>query len=84
MARYTLSNRSMVIVDKGRELGEHSAILIKNGIFQGLGFYDLNHQINNIHILESIITPMKAGQYPRELIEDYIRKKKYLKILELQ
>ena len=83
LARYSLNNRNMVIIDKGREIGEHSAILIKNGIFQGLGFYDLNHQINNIHILESIITPMKAGHYPRELIELYIRKKKHLKIVEL-
>ncbi|MGB5274844.1 MAG: exonuclease, partial [Flavobacteriaceae bacterium] len=83
LARYSLNKRNMVIIDKGREIGEHSAILIKNGIFQGLGFYDLNHQINNIHILESIITPMKGGHYPRELIEIYIRKKKHLKILEL-
>jgi DNA polymerase-3 subunit epsilon len=73
----------MLIVDKGRETGEYSAILVKNGIFRGLGYYDLNHQINNIHILESIITPMEGNSGAHELINTYLRKKKVIKIIEL-
>ena len=58
--KYSTANKSIIIVDKGREIGEYSAILIKEGKFIGLGYYDLNHQINNIAIFESIITPMKG------------------------
>ncbi len=83
LGKYHLNGKNMVIIDKGREIGEYSAVLIKNGIFQGLGYYELNHQINNIHILESIITPMKGDANTKHLIESYLRKKKVLKILEL-
>ncbi|WP_339710045.1 exonuclease domain-containing protein [uncultured Kriegella sp.] len=81
--KYALNKKNIVIVDKGREVGEYSAILIKNGVFQGLGYYNLNHQINNIHILESIITPMTPSANAKHIIESYLRKRRVLKILEL-
>jgi DNA polymerase-3 subunit epsilon len=77
------SGRDMVIVDKGRELGEYSAILIKNGIFKGLGYYDLNYQINNIHILESIITPMTGTGEAHRLISAYLQRKRVIRIIDL-
>ncbi|WP_297793609.1 exonuclease domain-containing protein [uncultured Eudoraea sp.] len=79
----SLSN-SLIIVDKGREIGERSAILIKNGFFHGLGYYNLNYQINNIHILESIITPMESSGYTRKIIESYLRDKRVQEIIELK
>ncbi|SHJ53093.1 DNA polymerase-3 subunit epsilon [Arenibacter nanhaiticus] len=81
--RYSLSGKNILITDKGRELGERSGILIKNGVFKGLGFFNLNHQINNNHILESIITPMKANPNSSYLIESYLRKKRVLKIIDI-
>ena len=81
--KYSLANKSIIIVDKGREIGEYSAILIKDGIFIGLGFYDLNFQISNLNILESIITPMNGGKNAIHLIETYLRKKRIVKIIEL-
>lgn len=83
MEKYSLCKKSTVVIDKGREIGERSAILIKNGIFKGLGFYNLNHQINNIHILESIITPMEGTQNTNHIIESYLRKRKVLKVIAL-
>lgn len=76
--------KDLLIVDKGRETGEYSAIMVKNGIFVGLGYYDLNHQINNIHILESLITPMEGNSVTHDLINTYLRKKKVIKIIELK
>jgi DNA polymerase-3 subunit epsilon len=43
-------NLNMAIVDKGRDLDERSVILIKNGIFIGLGYVNLNYQITNINV----------------------------------
>jgi DNA polymerase-3 subunit epsilon len=80
---HELYGKNAVIIDKGRELGERSAILIKAGEFRGLGFYDLNHQINNMPILESIITPMENTGYATRIITAYLRKGKVLKIIEL-
>ncbi|QCX00248.1 exonuclease [Aggregatimonas sangjinii] len=81
--KYTLTNKNVVLVDKGREMGEYSAILIKNGRYQGYGFYELNHQLNNLHILESIITPMQADANTHHIITSYLRKKRIIKTLEI-
>ena len=82
--KYSLSEKNIVIVDKGRQTGENCALLIQNGQFKGFGYYGLNHQINNIHILESLITPMKGDFNTKHIIEAYLRKRRIIKILELQ
>ncbi len=77
------NNKNMVIVDKGRAVDERSAILIENGVFKGLGYFNLNYQINNIEILESIITPMANNRDTQHIIQSYLRKNKRLKIITL-
>ncbi|MFS4468171.1 exonuclease domain-containing protein [Maribacter sp. 2210JD10-5] len=77
--KYSLQNKNTLLIDKGREIGEHSAILIKNGSLAGIGYYDLNHQINNIHILESLLTPMNGTENANFIIESFLRKKRILK-----
>ncbi len=84
LGKYSLANKNLVILDKGRELGEHSAILIKNGKLRGYGFYDLNNQINNAAILESIIVPMEGDANTNHIIAAYLRKNKAPRIMELQ
>ncbi|SNZ00681.1 exonuclease domain-containing protein [Flagellimonas pacifica] len=81
--KYSLKSRTIAMIDQGRELGEHSFILIKNGTLKGFGYVELNHQINNIHILESIITPMDSDENTLFIVESYLRKKNRLKIMEL-
>ncbi len=76
-------SNNLIIVDKGRQIGEYSAILIQEGIFKGFGYYDLNHQINNIHILESIITPMESSITTSRIITSYLKRRKVLKIIDL-
>ncbi len=73
----------MLLIDKGRDVGERSAVLLKNGIFRGLGYYSLNHQINNIHILESIITPMEGSPATGRIISTYLQEKRVLRIIEI-
>ena len=79
---YSTQSRTIVLLDRGRALGERS-IFVKNGAFKGLGYADLNHQINNIHILESIITPFEGGQNAIQIIESYLRKGR-MQIVELE
>ncbi len=81
--KYSVDKRNLVLVGKGREIGEQSVILIKNGILKGYGFIELNHQINNIHILESIITRIEGDDNTILIIESYLRKNHRLKIMEL-
>ncbi|AUC76060.1 exonuclease domain-containing protein [Olleya sp. Bg11-27] len=81
--KYNYKNKNMVIVDKGREVDERSAILIQNGVFKGLGFYNLNYQITTPKILESIITPMENNRDQQHIIQSYLRKNKRIKTIEL-
>ncbi len=81
--KYSLNKKDIIIVDKGRSIGEYCAILIRKGLFEGFAFYDLNHQINNIHILESLITPMHGDANAKHIIETFLRKRRVIKIVEL-
>ncbi|WP_282043033.1 exonuclease domain-containing protein [Winogradskyella flava] len=77
-------NKDMILIDRGRDIEEKSVILIEDGIFRGIGFFDLNHQINNREILESLITPMQNNRDTQHIIQSYMRRNKRLKIIELQ
>lgn len=81
ISKNSFKNKSMVIIDKGRDIDERSAILIENGVFKGLGFFNLNYQINNIEVLESIITPMENNRYTQHVIQSYLRKNNRLKVI---
>ncbi len=80
---YSYENKSMLIIDKGRDVDERSVVLIEDGIFQGIGFYNLNFQLNNIDILKSIITKMDSNRDAQHIIQSYLRSKKVYKIIPL-
>ena len=74
-------NQSMIIIDRGRTIDEHSAVLIENGIYKGYAFYNLNYQITKINILKNILVPMENNKDAKNIIKAYIQKKKDLKIV---
>jgi DNA polymerase III epsilon subunit family exonuclease len=79
----SFENQSMVLVDKGRNINERSAVLIENGVYKGFTFYDLNYQINNIEILKNIIIPMQDNRDTKNIIQAYMRKSKFLKVIKI-
>lgn len=81
--KYSLFQKDVVLIDKGRKIGEQSFILIKKGAFHGFGYSELNHQMNNIHILESLLVPILGDENTTFIIESYLRKNNRLKVLEL-
>ncbi|EKF56062.1 nuclease [Galbibacter marinus] len=82
--KYSLSKGSFAIIDKGRTVNEQSVILFIKGKLKGYGFFELNHQLNNLEILQSIITPMEDVEAARYCIERYVRKKPKLKTLHFE
>lgn len=77
------ANKNMLIIDRGRDIDERSAILIENGKYIGYGFYNLNYQINNPEVLKSIINPMQNNRDSQHIIQSYLRRNKVLKIVNL-
>ncbi|MBE16340.1 MAG: exonuclease [Cytophagaceae bacterium] len=81
---YSYENKSMLIIDKGRTVDERSVVFIQDGVFQGIGFYHLNFQLQSLEILKSIITPMQDNRDAQHIIQSYSRNKKHLKIIPLE
>ncbi|MFD2432390.1 GIY-YIG nuclease family protein [Mesonia maritima] len=80
--KYSYENKNMLIIDRGREVDEKSVLLIEDGDFQGMGYFNLNFQVTNIEIIKNIITPMQNNRDTQHIIQSYLRKRKPLKILE--
>ena len=82
MDKNSFEDNTMVLVDRGRNSSERSAILIENGIYKGYAFYDLNYQITQIEILKNILIPMQNNRDTRNIIQGYIRKSKTIKVIK--
>ena len=80
--KYSYANQNMLVIDRGRDVDEKSALLIEDGNFKGVGYYNLNHQINNLDIIKSIITPMTNDRDAQHIIQSYLRRNKKLKIVQ--
>jgi len=81
--KYSYNNQNMLVIDRGREIDEKSALLVEEGVFIGIGYFNLNYQLNNIDIVRNIITPMTNDRDARHIIQSYLRKNRKLKIIEL-
>ncbi len=80
---YSFTRDDMVLIDRGREVDERSAILIENGVYRGFGFYNLNYQISNTEVLQSIITPMQHNRDTQHIIQSYLRRNNRIKIMKI-
>lgn len=81
--KYLHKRQTQLLIDKGREVGEHSVIFLKNGIYKGYGFYTLNHQITKSSILEKILVVSENDRYARHIIDDYLMESNVQKTLPI-
>ncbi len=73
---YSFEQQNFVLIDKGRNIEEKSAVLVENGLLKGYCFYDLNHQITHIEVLKNIITPMESNRDMINIIQDFVKTKR--------
>ena len=74
----------MIIVDKGRFVDEKSVILIENSNYVGYGYFNLNYQITNFEVLDSLINRTKPNKVYNKIIINYLNKKKVEKIVNVE
>lgn len=80
--KHQFTNQNMIIVDRGRETTERSAIMIENGVLLGYGYVDLQFQIAHPNILRKVISPLSNDRDSRHIIQSYLRNKRVKKIIE--
>ncbi len=81
MSKIEFSNDNLLVIDKGRNIGEKSVLLIENNEFKGFCYTDLAYQINNIEILRKLISPMKNSIHNRNIIKKYLEKNNVEKLI---
>lgn len=81
IASTPFSNENLLLVDKGRSVGEKSVVLIENNEFKGYGYTDLVYQMNNIEVLKNLISPMDNSNLNRSIIQKYLQKNKIEKLI---
>lgn len=74
IAHYSFPNKNMMWIGPGRHPAEKSVILIEEGRFKGIAFFDLNFQLRSPEIIRNLLTPMKNGRDARHIIQNYLRK----------
>lgn len=68
------SNENLLVIDKGRSIGEKSVLLIENSELIGFGYTELSYQINNIEILRNLVSPMENSLSNRNTVKNYLQK----------
>ena len=81
IAENSFENQNKILIDRGRNVNERSAVLIENGIYKGYAFYDLNYQVTHIDILKNILIPMQHNRDAKTIIQGQIRRSKTIKII---
>lgn len=77
----TFNHENMILVDKGRNTGEKSVILIENNQYQGYTYAELRHQISNLEILKSLINNTDNHPTHNLIIKKYLSGNKVERII---
>lgn len=80
---YSLRNKNMLIIDRGRTVNEKSVVLIEDSKFIGYAYFKLNHQISKREILDSILVKMHDNRDAQHIIQTQLRKNRKLKLKEI-
>jgi len=81
--KYLVSLPDMLIVNKGRHLGEKSVILIEDNTYKGFGYFDLCFQINHPEIIKNLIGQQGSSENILTIIDQHIKRYKSEKIIYL-
>jgi DNA polymerase-3 subunit epsilon len=81
--RYNFRDQHFILIDKGRRIGERSAILIEGGNVIGYAFVDLNYQITNLKVFRNILVPLSHQTDFLAEYRSYIIKNKRIKLNQL-
>ncbi len=76
------NNDNFLVVEKGRDTGEKSVLLIENNELKGFCFTDLNYQINNLEVLHNLLSSIENNMLNRNIVKKYLQKNIAEKIIQ--
>lgn len=81
LADYSFAAENIIVIDRGRNISERSAVLIEDGIYRGFAFFDLNYQVRNGAVLHKILVPMQHNRDTAAIIRMHLRRNPNLKVV---
>ena len=84
IASFYYPHKNFLIIEKGRRNGESAFIYIENNHFKGYGYFELNHQIKSKKQIKSRLISIKENTDVKKLINSFLFRKNYLKLIPLQ
>ena len=79
---YPYSN--FLLIEKGRKNGESAFVYIEDSVFQGYGYFELNHQIKNQKQILSRLVSIQDNPDTQKLIHSFLSRNKYIRLIPLQ
>lgn len=79
---FSFKNKNMLLIGPGRKPAEKGALLVEDGEFKGIAYYDLNRQVNNPEFIRNLLTPMKNDRDARHIIQNVMGKNNPFKVIE--
>lgn len=83
LSKICIENKSLLVIGKGRHLGEKSFVWIKNSVCKGYGYFDLNNQIKSEKLVEKRMIPIEENEDMNSTARGFLFSEKYLEIKEL-
>ena len=84
LLEYSYPFDNFLLISKGRREGENSFVYVNERKFKGYGYFELNHQIKSYERIESRLIPMEENPDVQKLINSFIKRKKYSKLISLE
>lgn len=78
---YAHAGENMIIIDKGRNEDEHSAVLIEKGIYKGFGWYNPAETGDEPENIKKYIEPQSDNRDVLQIINSYLNHARGIKIL---
>ena len=80
---YEYDYKNFLIIDEGYNSQTKSFVFIKNNKFKGYGYFELNYQIKDFKLIEKRMIKMVETVNLKKIINSYVRKNKFKKIIKL-
>lgn len=82
ISRTDLRGRNLLLIDRGRNVNERTAIWVQNGILRGYAFYDLNFQVKSPAILKNILIPLPHSRDTYGMITAHLLRNRRIRIAQ--
>lgn len=83
LERFEFDNESFIAIDKGRQPGEHSAIVVDDGVYRGYGFFEDEALNYGTEFIRENITAQNHNRDVQQIIQSYLRHQQVERVLKL-